>query len=64
MAVSQASPKAQHRFAWLDHGENTLLSYEVETQIGGRLAQLGQRLIDGAARGNLLTSFLKDLQRP
>ena len=33
-----------------DHGENTLLSYEVETQIGGKLAQLGQRLIDGAAK--------------
>ncbi|MGH6710236.1 MAG: SRPBCC family protein [Bradyrhizobium sp.] len=28
----------------------TLLSYQVEAQIGGRLAQLGQRLINGAAK--------------
>ena len=29
---------------------NTLLSYNVEAQIGGKLAQLGQRLIAGAAK--------------
>ena len=28
----------------------TLLSYEVEAQIGGKLAQLGQRLINGASK--------------
>ena len=28
----------------------TLLSYQVEAQIGGKLAQLGQRLINGTAR--------------
>lgn len=28
----------------------TTLSYEVEAQIGGKLAQLGQRLINGAAK--------------
>ena len=28
----------------------TLLSYTVEAQIGGKLAQLGQRLINGAAK--------------
>jgi carbon monoxide dehydrogenase subunit G len=28
----------------------TLLSYNVEAQIGGKLAQLGQRLISGAAK--------------
>jgi carbon monoxide dehydrogenase subunit G len=28
----------------------TLLSYAVEAQIGGKLAQLGQRLINGAAK--------------
>lgn len=33
-----------------DQGSNTLLTYEVETQIGGKLAQLGQRLIDGTAK--------------
>ena len=28
----------------------TLLTYAVEAQIGGKLAQLGQRLINGAAK--------------
>jgi len=28
----------------------TLLSYNVEAQIGGKLAQLGQRLVNGAAK--------------
>ena len=28
----------------------TLLGYEVEAQIGGKLAQLGQRLVNGAAK--------------
>jgi carbon monoxide dehydrogenase subunit G len=30
----------------------TLLSYNVEAQIGGKLAQLGQRLINGAAKNS------------
>src|SRR5207302_6708522 len=30
-------------------GGGTLLTYDVEAQIGGKLAQLGQRLISGAA---------------
>lgn len=33
-----------------DSDGGTLLSYEVEAQIGGKLAQLGQRLINGAAK--------------
>jgi carbon monoxide dehydrogenase subunit G len=36
------------RLAEKDGG--TLLSYDVEAQIGGKLAQLGQRLINGAAK--------------
>ena len=28
----------------------TLLTYNVEAQIGGKLAQLGQRLVNGAAK--------------
>ena len=28
----------------------TLLKYDVEAQIGGKLAQLGQRLVNGAAK--------------
>jgi carbon monoxide dehydrogenase subunit G len=31
-------------------GGNTVLSYAVEAQIGGKLAQLGQRLVNGAAK--------------
>ena len=33
-----------------DKDGGTLLSYDVEAQIGGKLAQLGQRLISGAAK--------------
>ena len=33
-----------------DKDGGTLLSYSVEAQIGGKLAQLGQRLINGAAK--------------
>lgn len=31
-------------------GDRTILSYEVEAQVGGKLAQLGQRLLNGAAK--------------
>ena len=33
-----------------DRDGGTLLTYDVEAQIGGKLAQLGQRLINGAAK--------------
>jgi carbon monoxide dehydrogenase subunit G len=33
-----------------DKDGGTLLSYNVEAQIGGKLAQLGQRLVNGAAK--------------
>jgi uncharacterized protein len=33
-----------------DKDDGTLLGYNVEAQIGGKLAQLGQRLINGAAK--------------
>ena len=36
----------------------TLLSYTVEAQIGGKLAQLGQRLANGAAK-KLADEFFK-----
>src|SRR5262249_8623184 len=32
------------------HDGGTLLTYAVEAQIGGKLAQLGQRLVNGAAK--------------
>lgn len=31
-------------------GEETILAYDVEAQIGGKLAQLGQRLVNSAAK--------------
>jgi hypothetical protein len=33
-----------------DEGQGTLLSYEVHAQVGGKIAQLGARLIDASAR--------------
>jgi uncharacterized protein len=33
-----------------DHNGGTLLTYDVESQIGGKLAQLGQRLVQGTAK--------------
>ena len=33
-----------------DKAGGTLLTYSVEAQIGGKLAQLGQRLVNGAAK--------------
>src|ERR1700738_1659003 len=36
--------------ALTDKDGGTLLTYNVEAQIGGKLAQLGQRLVNGAAR--------------
>ena len=33
-----------------EDGEATLLAYEVDAQVGGKLAQIGSRLIDGTAK--------------
>lgn len=33
-----------------DEGEATLLSYRLDGSVGGKLAQVGSRLVDGAAR--------------
>lgn len=40
----------------------TLLSYQVDAQIGGKLAQLGQRLINGSAK-KLADEFFTNLAR-
>ena len=43
----------------------TVLFYEVDAQIGGKLAQLGQRLINGAAKklaDEFFTNFAKAVQ--
>src|SRR2546421_1841483 len=42
-----------------DKDGGTLLSYNVEAQIGGKLAQLGQRLVNGAAKKTADDFFLK-----
>lgn len=42
--------KGQARVVLSDIPEGTLLSYDADAQVGGKLAQLGQRLIDGTAK--------------
>ena len=42
--------KGGAKVALADKNGGTLLTYEVEAQIGGKLAQLGQRLINGVAK--------------
>lgn len=42
--------KGAARVALTPEGEGTRLAYEVEANVGGKLAQLGSRIIDGFAR--------------
>lgn len=42
-----------------EDGEETILRYKVDAQIGGKLAQLGSRLIDSTAK-KLATQFFND----
>ncbi len=42
--------KGSARVTLEEHGEGTRLSYQVEANVGGKLAQLGSRIIDGFAR--------------
>jgi carbon monoxide dehydrogenase subunit G len=49
-----------------DKDGGTLLSYNVEAQIGGKLAQLGQRLINSAAKktaDDFFANFAKAVQQ-
>ncbi len=43
----------------IDKDGGTLLTYNVEAQIGGKLAQLGQRLVNGAAK-KIADDFFKN----
>jgi carbon monoxide dehydrogenase subunit G len=46
-------------------GGGTKLTYEVDAQVGGKIAQLGARLIDGSARklaGEFFGNFAKALE--
>lgn len=48
-----------------DKDGGTLLSYQVEAQIGGKLAQLGQRLVNGSAKklaDEFFAAFAKAIQ--
>ncbi|WP_398472984.1 CoxG family protein [Tardiphaga sp.] len=48
-----------------DKGEGTLLVYAVEAHIGGKLAQLGQRLVNGTAKklaDEFFANFAKAVQ--
>ncbi len=42
-------------------GDETLLSYEVEAKVGGKLAQLGSRIIDGFAK-KMADQFFENFQ--
>ena len=48
--ASSGFGKGTARVSLEDDGRATLLKYQVEGSVGGKLAQIGQRLIDGAAR--------------
>lgn len=51
--------------ALADKDGGTLLTYNVEAQIGGKLAQLGQRLINGSAKklaDEFFSNFAKAVQ--
>jgi carbon monoxide dehydrogenase subunit G len=42
--------KGSARVQLAPEGEGTLLSYQVKANVGGKLAQIGSRLVDGAAK--------------
>ncbi len=44
-----------------DHAEGTELTYEVQAQVGGKIAQLGSRLINGFAR-KMADQFFENFQ--
>ena len=57
--------KGDAKVALTDKDGGTLLAYDVEAQIGGKLAQLGQRLINGAAKklaDEFFSNFAKAVQ--
>jgi len=49
-AIARAFHRQGATVALSDKDGGTLLTYNVEAQIGGKLAQLGQRLVNGAAK--------------
>ena len=63
--MSPVLPRAAPRWRCAEKDGGTLLTYDVEAQIGGKLAQLGQRLINGAAKklaDEFFANFAKAVQ--
>ncbi len=59
--------KGQARVALAEAGAATLLSYAAQGSVGGKLAQVGQRLIDAAARktaDDFFEAFARELGTP
>ncbi|HTX48815.1 MAG TPA: carbon monoxide dehydrogenase subunit G [Caulobacteraceae bacterium] len=55
------------KVALADAGGDTLLTYTAEGRVGGKLAQIGQRLIDAAARktaDDFFDAFARELAPP
>ena len=61
-AASPASPRAAPTCIWRRTAAATLLTYVVNAQVGGKLAQLGSRLIDSTAK-KLADQFFSSLRR-
>ncbi len=49
-AASPASPRAVPTSSLRPDGDGTILRYDVKAQVGGKLAQIGGRLIDATAK--------------
>ena len=63
-AASPASPRAAPRSRLADAEGGTTLTYDVEAQVGGKIAQLGGRLINGVAKkfaDEFFANFAKQL---
>ncbi len=59
--------KGAAKVSLADAGDGTLLRYDVEAHVGGKIAQLGSRLIDGVAKGmadKFFTRFAEAARRP
>ena len=53
-----ANGEASVRLREVDNGAATVLNYAIEGAVGGKLAQLGSRLVEGAAR-NMTARFFE-----
>ena len=64
-AAGFARGESQVRLA--REGQGTILQYDAKANVGGRLAQVGQRLIDGAAKSladEFFAKFAAAMQQP